>query len=104
MLFGGFPDPPAPETTGREKPRTKVKDLHARKIAAGIHPITGRKLADNGHTCGDCVHRILVSGGKRRYPKCDLTSMSSCESSDCRAWYPACTKWEPTIDGDTPRD
>jgi hypothetical protein len=94
MLFGGFPDPVV-ETTGLKPPRRKVKDRHARKLAAGVHPITGLKLADNGETCGSCEHRVSVSGGNRNYPKCDLTPMSRSETSDTRAWFPACTSWEP---------
>ena len=93
MLFAGYPDPPPGETVGRKQPRLKVKERHQRKIAAGIHPITGLKLAGTGETCGTCVHRILVYGGDRKFPKCDRTAMSHCESSDCRAWYPACTDW-----------
>lgn len=92
MLFDGYPDPERPPelTTGQ-----KIRNRQQKYIDQGVHPLSRLKLAGNGHTCADCVHRILVGGHAKSYPKCDQTSMSNSETSDCRAWWPACTAWTP---------
>lgn len=91
-LFPEYPDPQVPEQTRGEKLRARQQVW----IDDGMHPLTKLPLANNGHTCGDCIHRVRVSSpAGNRFPKCDLTSMSRCEQSDCRAWWPACISWEP---------
>lgn len=46
-------------------------------------------IGDRGRpfTCGGCAHREVNGWG---FGKCDLTSESHCQQSDCRAWWPAC--------------
>jgi hypothetical protein len=61
-------------------------------IAAGRHPLlSGMRLADNGETCGTCVHRT-PSRGEHSWPKCEYR-VTRGAASDCRAWWPACTAW-----------
>jgi len=60
-------------------------------IASGRHPLTGRPLAKNGHTCGDCAHHVTHRHAKT-YHKCDLRATSS-ESTDIRVSWPACELW-----------
>lgn len=91
-LFPDYPEThPKPPPTPAERRRARQQLM----IDSGIHPLTKLRLANNGHKCKDCAHRILIGGHSRDYPKCDLTSMSHSEASDCRAWWPACTSWEP---------
>lgn len=62
-------------------------------VDRGVHPLMRGPIANNGQTCGSCVHRVLTGHHNRTYPKCDLTEMSFSAASDCRAWWPACPKW-----------
>lgn len=86
-LFPGYPDPPEPP---KQTPGERIRARQQLQLDAGVHPLTKLPLADNGHTCRDCVHRVR---NERHYPKCDLTPMSRCVQGDCRAWWPACTSW-----------
>lgn len=96
MLFSGYPDPPEqPKKTTGERRRDRQQAL----INQGLHPLTRLKLADNGETCKTCAHRVHTNGNSHTYPKCDQTSMSRSEATDCRAWWPACTAWAPQEDG-----
>ena len=47
-----------------------------------------------GRTCGTCTHRIL-RGRHSTYPKCDRGPITNGAATDVRAWWPACTRWEP---------
>jgi hypothetical protein len=64
------------------------------EVANGRHPLGLAPLAGNGRTCGDCVHRVLVDGGNRAWPKCDAGARTHGGATDCRAWWPACTRYE----------
>lgn len=87
QLFPGYPDPePKPEMSTGQRMRARQQAA----IDHGTHPLTKLPLAHNDHTCGDCLHRVR---NERHYPKCDQTSMSRSEVSDCRAWWPACIAW-----------
>lgn len=94
-----FPDLPrarAPETVmdqlsaGR---RLTIRQ-HA-DVEAGRHPLLrGLRLADNGETCGTCVHRTPSSAKTgQRWPKCEF-HVTNGAVSDCRRWWPACTAWK----------
>lgn len=101
MLFEGFPDPDRPpEPTPKEKAKlsrrgagTRRREKSDRLIANGLHPLTVGPLANNGHTCGDCVHRVLKQRGGT-YPKCDLGPVTGGPATDVRASWPACVRWE----------
>lgn len=81
-------------------------------LAAGRHPIAGRPLHSDaaphddrgaaGLRCRDCVFRRPGPGRHSRdYPKCWYTvtgvplHVTNGPATDCRAWYPACTDFEP---------
>lgn len=113
--------PPEPEQLTRGERR---KRLVAKRIAQGVHPLgyvrpypdaakftpgTTDECIAEGLRCGDCVHRVLFSHHDHTYPKChypvtvgDRTTYpreTGCESSDIRAWWPACATFEPRPDG-----
>lgn len=90
MTLFGDPSPPELKLSADRRFTLKVKKI----IERGIHPLTGLALANNGETCGSCVHRVLVRYHNRTYPKCDLTTWTHGRGSDCRRWWPACTRWE----------
>lgn len=91
--------PTATEKVGRGERRRRLID---RRIAFGEHPL-GRKIPlhpdaprdrdSPGPRCGTCQFRSLYQHHNRTYPKCDFGNgirRSGCESSDVRAWWPAC--------------
>ena len=97
------PDLPEPEVLSRGERRQR---LIATRIANGEHPL-GRKLplhADaardrtgDGLRCGTCGWRTLTQHNGKTYPKCYFGlagwRVSGCESSDVRAWWPACVDY-----------
>lgn len=108
-LFGGFDKPvaPAPVTAG-ERRRLKI----VATIAAGYHPlhlaVAGVRLHPEAptdvpkgtrtepFTCGTCVHRVLVGGHARSFPKCDLPGRrTNGNATDVKTSWPACTDYEP---------
>lgn len=104
---------PAPEKVSADRKRT------ARQLAGlgrGRHPISGLPLhpqaapaADKtaaGLRCRDCRFRQQMGGHARSYPKCywpdpslyrleELPRVTMGAATDCRAWFPACTDFEP---------
>jgi hypothetical protein len=95
MLFGGYPDPPPAEPQPKVSADRRRTLRQRADIDHGIHPLIKLALANNGHTCGDCAHRVLAGYHRRSYPKCEEVRWTHGAGSDCRAWWPACTKWEP---------
>jgi hypothetical protein len=101
--------PPKEELTRGEK----RKRLVAGRIATGVHPLgrpvllhpeSSRDPEDrSGPRCGGCVFRQLVGHHDKTYPKCWYPSVeeyphprdTGCESSDIRAWWPACRDYQP---------
>jgi hypothetical protein len=88
-----------------------------------LHPDASRDPDDRagpGPRCGDCRFREQVHGGARSYPKCTIGTtvtpspagdppgsaagvitkygprVTHGETTDVRAWWPACTDHEPT--------
>jgi hypothetical protein len=92
------------------------QSLVATRIANGEHPLgrpvllhhsASRTILEAGHettlpTCGDCKFRVLLKHNTRTYPKCWYPDLhryphprdTGCESSDIRAWWPACREFE----------
>ena len=68
------------------------KMRHAWRLKIGIHPF-GLPLANNGKTCGDCIHAIAFQAGARWY-KCDLMKNTGGTATDLKVGWPACVKWE----------
>lgn len=70
--------------------------LHPAVVVDVPLPITDARPTVTGPTCGDCEHRKMQHGGASDYPKCfgfpGLNTHG--ESSDVRAWWPACHKFE----------
>jgi hypothetical protein len=102
-LFELEPDP-ALEAAAAEaarvaalSPDRRRTERQRRDVEAGRHPLMGSPTRPELGTCGDCVHRVLVGYHSRTYPKCDAAAWPSSHSptSDCRAWWPACDKFEP---------
>lgn len=106
--------PPEPEQLSRSEKRHR---LIAKRIAQGMHPLgyvrlhpdAPRGRDDAGPRCGDCRWRVMVDGHyPKRYPKCHFPTQqgdkmihprdTGCESSDIRAWWPACRDFEVATD------
>lgn len=97
--------PDEPETLGRGARRQR---LIANRIATGVHPLgnvllhvdAARGREGDGLRCGTCRWRDLTRHHDRVYPKCwfgDGIRATHCESSDVRAWWPACTDYERSV-------
>lgn len=103
--------PPEPLSRGERRKR-----LVEGRIARGEHPLgrirvhvdAARKRGAEGLTCGDCRFRVLLEHHNKTYPKCHLPMVigerttyprdTNCESSDIRAWWPACIDYQPRED------
>lgn len=49
-----------------------------------------------GLRCGGCRFRVLRNHGVRSWPKCSIGGRESHGGgTDCRAWWPACTDYQP---------
>jgi hypothetical protein len=87
--------PPAPKLSADRRRTLRQKA----DIARGVHPLTKLPLLKpEGHTCGDCAHRIAGHHHNRSYPKCDQHGFTHSAASDCRAWWPACVAWAPAAE------
>ena len=92
---------------GAEVPLDRARQLVAARIMAGQHPLSygGRRLplhpdaprsvdrSAPGPRCGTCKWRVLHHHHDKSYPKCEFGDgirVSHGESSDVRAWWPAC--------------
>lgn len=101
-LPDGHTEPESPTSAGERRKR-----LIAARIARGEHPLGNLRILPglHGRTCGDCEHRRGVGHHDKTYPKCcfpmtvgDKTSyprVSHSDATDCRAWWPACTDYQP---------
>jgi hypothetical protein len=97
-----------------DRRRTKRQ---AKQIAAGIHPLTKRRLhplaspaRDAGSpksdpfTCGSCWFRESFKYHDRAFAKCafgltvegDAPRISHSAATDVRAWWPACEDYSPS--------
>ncbi len=102
--------PPVPPVLTRGERRRR---LVATRIATGVHPL-GRPVLlhqeacrdpgdhESGLRCGTCRFRQLLTYHNRTYAKCHYPDLEKfphprdthCESSDIRAWWPACAQYE----------
>lgn len=105
---------PEPEKLTRAERRHR---LIATRIAQGLHPLgyirlhpeASRDRDGGGPRCGDCRFREVLSYHNRSYPKCRYSVQrgdktiyprdTGCESSDIRAWWPACWTFEAVAHG-----
>lgn len=104
--------PPAPEKPARAERRNR---LVANRIQTGWHPLgyvlmhpdASKDRDAGGPRCGGCRFRVVTSYHNKSYPKCrlpvqrgDTTTYprdTGCESSDIRAWWPACVDYQPAV-------
>lgn len=71
------------------------------RIVLGVHPLAGRKLADNGETCGSCGLAVRLDYHSRAYWKCEAENhryVTHSEATDIRLYWPACRLWQPSPD------
>ncbi|MCX8559803.1 hypothetical protein OS122_02675 [Mycolicibacterium mucogenicum] len=106
--------PPPPEQLSRGERRKRLVES---RIARGEHPLGRFRLhpdapvargAGVGLRCATCRFRVLLEHHNRTYPKCHFPVRigerdtyprdTNCESSDIRAWWPACTDYQPRED------
>lgn len=119
----------------------KLRDRQQARISSGLHPLSidGMRITlhpdtprdahqgddRNYPTCGTCVHREMVGGHAKSFPKCvigyerrPLTEAeiarnagtiyqhathyvyegrrnTSSDATDCKGWWPACTDYKP---------
>lgn len=72
-----------------------AKTVTAKRGHAG-HPGRGPK----GETCGSCLHRTPVHGGRKAFSKCKLNERNWTHGpgSDIKMRDPACELWAPNQD------
>lgn len=97
-------EPVEPLTRGE-----RMRALHERRIAQGAHPLAGivplalhpdapRDHYSPGPRCGGCRWRQTTWHHSRTFPKCHVQDglfATHSETSDVRAWWPACTHYQP---------
>lgn len=87
------PDPEPAERLSADRRRTQRQKAD---VERGVHPLrrTSRTHPDVG-TCGDCAHRVVLGYHNRSWPKCEIAGITHGAGTDCRAWWPACDRYEP---------
>ncbi len=85
---------PVPDPLDGLSPDARRTARQRMAIADGIHPLTRRPLLTGDMTCGDCVHRVLVSYHNKTYGKCDQMPLKHSAANDCRRSWPACNLFE----------
>lgn len=89
-----FPVDPGPESENLSADRRRTirnNDL----IARGIHPATGRTIAEGeDEMCGTCAHAVRVGHNSRSYWKCSLAGVTRGAGTDIRVSWPACVSWK----------
>ena len=72
-----------------------AKTVTAKRGHAG-HPGRGPE----GETCGSCLHRTSVQGGRKAFSKCKLNERNWTRGpgSDIKMRDPACELWAPNQD------
>jgi len=105
--------PPAAKLTPGEAMRARQAD----KLTRGLHPLSKpgwppiplhRDAAPAtdpqapGLRCGGCRFRQVIGHHDRKFPKCTLpdkwgepSRATHAETSDVRAWWPSCDRFEP---------
>lgn len=103
MTLPGMPQVPDRDP-GDDRTRRRSWTAHARQLVAeGIHPLTRDRARPDLGTCGECVHRVHVEYHVKRWPKCDLGPNTHGETTDVRAWWPACKRFDPAETPDEPQ-
>lgn len=101
--------PPPPPRDATVEQRRRARQLA--RIRAGYHPlgdvlrlheqaspdVTPYEGREEPYRCGTCVHRVLVGGHAREFPKCDIGGgirVTQGPASDVKSWWPACRDYE----------
>lgn len=105
----GLFDLPPGATLPSAEPTEKLSADQRRTLARlaalhnGRHPLGGKLHPDApdaddktapGPRCGSCAHLCRQSGVSGNYLKCDVHVITRGPSTDVRAWWPACIKYE----------
>lgn len=93
----GEPQLPLGEIKPRSAPLSRDRRRTVRRrqaLEAGMHPLIGLPLADNGETCGSCNHHRALRHNRRVYHKCALVGDSRGPGTDLRIGWPACVRWD----------
>lgn len=114
-----------PDEVERLSPDRRRTLRQATDLKAGRHPLGGRVHKDAaphdgrqapGLRCGSCRFRWLFEGPSYglhggTFPKCTLGApegepalgarVTNGAATDCRAWWPACTKYQPKQERET---
>jgi hypothetical protein len=90
-----FVEPTVLESTEKLSPDRRRTLRQKADVERGIHPLMRTPTVPERGTCGDCVHRVSVGHHDRAFPKCELAGITHGPGTDCRAWWPACTRHEP---------
>lgn len=129
-LFPGY-EPPAPDTVEDLSAGQRLTQRQAAYVALGVHPLTRGPLHPlasrhrdaaapkaDPFTCGSCRFRQVVPYRGRTYPKClwyppagvppetlpldKFPRVAHSQTSDVRAWWPACPDYVPGDSGLSP--
>jgi hypothetical protein len=93
--------PPTSELVEKLSPPRRRTLRQKAQVAAGVHPLMKSRTYPDLGACGGCAHRLVLGYHNRTWPKCELAGITHGAGSDCRAWWPACDRYEP---GDTVSD
>lgn len=81
------PDKPARPKETRAETRHRLEQVRQAKMREEYGP------GPVGQTCAGCWHIRYFTGNTRTYIKCELYGVSSAESTDWRAKWPACGRF-----------
>jgi hypothetical protein len=108
-ILPGMPEPSPAFERPKRSAGQRMTERQAQDVRQGRHPLTGGRLHDRADTtarksdptglsyrCGSCTHRVSLNHHGEHWPKCDLSTITHGQASDCRAWWPACPRWEAT--------
>ena len=87
--------PPTPEPAEKLSADRRRTLRQKADVAQGVHPLMRTRTFPDMGTCGDCTHRLVLGHHNRSWPKCELAGITHGAGSDCRAWWPACSRYEP---------
>lgn len=106
-----IPSPPEELSRGERRRRliyTRIANgEHPLGKGIRLHPDAAKDIGDNkdGLRCGACRYRVTIRHHDKTYPKCHFPTTfggkptyprdTGCESSDVRAWWPACIDHQP---------
>ncbi len=90
-------DAPAAPEPGPDLSADQRRTLRQKAdVERGRHPLRRQSCTfPDAGTCGECAYRVVLRYHGRSYAKCEQAEMTHGAASDCRAWWPACDRYEP---------